>query len=173
MSGGAPEWVSYAALGLSALAVLVSIVAARIAYLSYRASGPRLRLEAVYKERDPSARRVVIALTVTNEGRGDVSIQGFHITPYGERRPVVDVTDLEGPDLPARVASNSRLTWYANVLPAVREYDAALRSGELKPHSSWPSQFYFTVSAGNGKHAHDRAHQFDARRLIADAFPEG
>lgn len=171
MSGGAPEWISYAALGTSALAVLVSVAAARIAFLSYRASGPRLRLKAVYKEKDPAARRIVMALVVTNEGRGEVSVQGFHITPYGERRPAVDVTDVEGPELPARLAGNSRATWYANVLPAAREYDAALRSGELKPHSSWPSHFYFTVSAGNGKHAHDKAHQFDAGRLIADAFP--
>jgi hypothetical protein len=171
MSGEAPGWISYAALGISALAVLVSSVAARIAYLGYRASGPRLRLEAVYKERNPSERRVVIALTVTNEGRGDVSIQGFHLTPYGGRRPVVDVTDLEGPELPKRLASNSRSTWCTNIVPAAREYDAALRSGKLKPISTWPSQFYFTVSAGNGKHAHDKAHQFDARQPIADAFP--
>jgi hypothetical protein len=171
MSGGAPGWVSFAALGISALAVLVSIVAVGIAYLSYRASGPRLRLEAVYEKSDPSARRIVMALTVTNEGRGDVSIESFHITPYGERRPVVAVRDLEGPELPARVSSNSRVTWHANVLRAAREYDAALRSGKLKPRSSWPSQFYFTVYAGNGKYAHDRRHQYDTGRLIADAFP--
>jgi hypothetical protein len=175
MTSGAPAWVSYAALGVSATAVLLSGVAARIAYLSYRASGPRLRLEAVYEEKDPSKRRIVMALTVINQGRGDVDIQGFHMTPYGgellARGTGVDVTNLEGPDLPARLAGNSRITWYANVLPAAREYDAALRSGKLKPYSSWPSQFYFTVYAGSGKRAHDKSNQFDARQLIADAFP--
>ncbi|MGC5017158.1 hypothetical protein [Micromonospora sp. DT47] len=145
MSGGAPEWVAYAALGTSALAVLVATVAARVA--------------------------VVMAFTVTNEGRGEVSIQGFRITPYGHRRPVLDVTEVEGHTLPARLASSSRTTWHANVLPVAREYEQALRSGRIKPYSSWPSQFYFTVSAGNGTQAHDRAHQFDARRIIADAFP--
>jgi hypothetical protein len=171
MSGGVPGWVAYAALGTSAFAVLVSTVAARVAYMSYRASGPRLRLEATHKETDASARRVVIDFTVTNLGRGDVSIEGFKITPYGHRRPVLDVTDVEGPSIPARLAGSSSTTWHANVLPVARLYDAALRSGKIKPRSSWPSQFYFTVSAGNGTHAHDRTHQFDARQLIADAFP--
>ncbi|MFG1954323.1 hypothetical protein [Micromonospora sp. NPDC048830] len=125
----------------------------------------------VHEKTDPSARRVVMAFTVTNEGRGDVSIQGFRITPYGHRRPVLDVTEVEGPTLPARLEGSSRATWHANVLPVAREYDQALRSGKIKPYSSWPSQFYFTLSAGNGTNAHDRAHQFDARRIIADAFP--
>jgi hypothetical protein len=171
MSGSAPGWVAYAALGISSLAVLVSGVAARIAYLSYRASGPRLRLEAVQTATDPAARRVTMSFTVTNQGRGEVTVQGFKITPYGERRPVLDVTDIEGPSLPARLAGSSSATWHANVLPVAREYDAALRAGKIRPHSSWPSLFYFTVSAGNGTRARDRTHQFDAGRIIADAFP--
>jgi hypothetical protein len=171
MSGSTPGWVAYVALGISSLAVLLSGVAARIAYLSYRASGPRLRLEAVHKETDPSARRVVTAFTVTNEGRGEVSVEGFKITPYGHRRPVLDVTDVERPALPARVVGSSSTTWHANVLPVAREYDAALISRRIRPFSSWPSHFYFTVCAGNGTLAHDRAHQFDARQLIANAVP--
>jgi hypothetical protein len=62
MSGGAPGWVAYAAVGTSALAVTVSSVAARVAYLSYRASGPRLRLDVAHKETDRSAQRVIMAL---------------------------------------------------------------------------------------------------------------
>lgn len=172
MSGSAPGWLAYAALGTSVLALLVSGVAARIAYLSYRASGPRLRLAVVHEKTDPAARRVVMTFTVTNEGRGDVSIQGFKIVPYGNRRPVLDVTDLEnGPSLPARLPSSSSMTWHANVLPVARQYDAALRAGKIRPWSSWPSQFYFSVYAGNGAHTRDRVHQFDARQLIASAFP--
>src|SRR5262245_19054039 len=171
MSQGPPGWVAYAALGASGLAVLVSSVAARIAYLSYRASGPRLRLKAEYKETDAAARRVVVAFTVTNLGRGEVSVQGFKITPYGHRRPVLDVTEVDGPALPLRLAGSSIATWQANVLPVAREYDKALRDGKIKPFSSWPSHFYFTVSAGNGTYTRDRANQFDARTIIAGAFP--
>ena len=171
MSEGAPGWVAYAALGTSALAVLVSSVAARVAYLSYRASGPRLRLEVTRNDVDPSARRVVMSFTVTNLGRGEVSVQRFRLTPYGHRRPVLDVTDVEGATLPHRLAGSSSETWRANVLPVAREYDEALRSGKIKPYSTWPSHFYFTVVAGNGAQAHDRARQFDARGLIAEAFP--
>ena len=172
MPGTAPGWVAYAALIVSVLAVLVSGVAARIAYLSYRASGPRLRLAVVHNETDSAVRRVVMTFTVTNEGRGDVSIQGFKIVPYGNRRPVLHVADVEsGPSLPARLPASSSMDWQVNVLPVAREYDAALRAGKIKPFSSWPSQFYFAVSAGTGKHVRDRARPFDAKQIIAEAFP--
>lgn len=171
MSNVAP-WVAYAGLAASGVALLVSAAAVRIAYLSYRASGPRIHLTVAHKETKAAARRVVVAFTVTNRGRGDVSIQGFKITPYGERRPVLDVTDIEdGVPLPARLEASSSMTWDANVLPVAREYDAALRTGKIRPNSSWPSMFYFTVSAGNGLLTRDRKHMFDARQIISDAFP--
>ena len=165
MTGGAPAWVSYAALGISGIAVLVS-------FLSYRASGPRVRLKAHYELKDPANRRAVVAFTVVNEGRGDDSIVGFHIIPYGHiRKAVVEVENVEGPPLPHRLASNSQETWHANVLPAAREYDAGLRDKSIKPWSSWPSHIYFNVKRGNGRYVRDKSARFDARQLIADTYP--
>ncbi len=53
----------------------------------------------------------------------------------------------------------------------MRRYDAGLRDKTFKPYSSWPSQIFFTVMVGSGKYAHAKSMQFDARTLIADAFP--
>lgn len=134
--------MSYAALGVAGFAVLVAAVAARISWLSYRASGPRIVLEVEKKSVDPG--RIVMALTVINQGRGEVSIDGFHVTPYGGERPkarrleIEEIEEIEGEPLPYRLAGNSRLTWFANVLPVARRYDAGLRDGSIKPYSSWP-----------------------------------
>jgi hypothetical protein len=166
--------VSYAALGVAGFAVLVAAVAARISWLSYRASGPRIVLEVEKKSVDPG--RIVMAFTVINQGRGEVSIDGFHITPYGGGRPKarrLEIEQIEGDPLPYRLAGNSRLTWFANVLPVARRYDAGLRDGSIKPYSSWPERFYFSVKMGNGKYVHAKASQYGARSLIAEAYPEG
>ncbi len=112
-----------------------------------------------------------MGFTVVNEGRGDVSIVGFHVTPYGERKPVVLIENIEGDPLPHRIAGNSQHSWSANVLPAMRRYDAGLRDRSIHPHSSWPSQLFFTVMVGSGKYIHAKSTQFDALTLIADAFP--
>jgi hypothetical protein len=167
----APEWVSYAALGVAGFAALTPLASARISYLSYRANGPRVRLQVDYRSKDAAAGRVVIGLTVVNEGRGDVSIVGFYVTSYGSSKPVLTIEQLEGKPLPHRVAGNSQETWLANVLPVMRQYDAGLRDRSIKPWSSWPSQIYFSVKTGNGKYVHAKSAGFDSRALIADAFP--
>ena len=117
MTGAAPAWVSYAALGISAIAAIVS-------FLGYRASGPRIHLKVQYVGQDAATRRVVATFTVVNKGRGDTSIVGFHVTPYGERNPVVEVENdkVDGPTLPHRMEGNSQETWSANILPAARWY---------------------------------------------------
>jgi hypothetical protein len=159
----ASSWVSYAALGMSGLSLVVS-------GLTYRAGGPRLRLEAtLFKGIDspfPGGRPV--ELSVTNAGRAAVTVEGFHLTPYGERKPAVKVNDVVGAALPFRLEAHASERWLVDVLPAAREYHALLRSGHLKPNSSWPSQFYFTMKAGNGKTARNR-HTMDARGVLADS----
>lgn len=173
MSGSAPGWVTYAALITSVLAVVVSAIAARIAFLSYRASGPQLHFDVQYKETDAANRRVVMEFTITNKGRGEAGIQGFAMVPYGGSKPVVDVLDIEsGPALPARLAGNASETWQVNVLSAAREYDAGLKSGKINPFSSWPSRFRFAAAAGNGNLVQSRRREYDTGAIIADAFPE-
>jgi hypothetical protein len=171
VAGTAPEWVSYAALGVAGFAALIALSSARISYLSYRASGPRVRLQVDYRSRDAASARVVMGFTIVNEGRGDISIVGFYVTPYGSSKPVLPIEEIEGEPLPHRLAGNSQETWSANVLPAMRRYDAGLRDRSIRPWSSWPSQIYFSVKTGSGKYVHAKSAGFDSRALIADAFP--
>jgi len=170
MDGAAPGWVSYAALGVAGFAALIALASARISYLNYRSSGPRLRLQVEYMSKDPAFSRVMMGFTVVNEGRGDVSVVSFHVTPYGSSKPVLVIDNVEGDPLPHRVSGNSQESWLANVLPAMRRYDAGLRDKSIKPWSSWPSQIYFSVMVGSGKYIHEKGAQFDSRTLIADAF---
>ncbi len=166
--------MSYAALGIAGFAGLVAAVTARISWLSYRASGPRLALSVAKKS--VSRGRVVFALTVINQGRGEVSIDGFLITPYGGARPKarrLEIEQIEGEPLPYRLAGHSRQTWFANVLPVAQRYDAGLRDGSIRPYSSWPELFYFSVKMGNGKYVHAKWSRYGARSLIAEAYSEG
>lgn len=155
----APAWVSYAALALSSLSLV-------LAGLTYRAGGPRLRLRAEANAAEGAA----FKLTVVNAGRAAVTVEGFHVTPYGERKPAAAVGEVAGPSLPHRLEAHASESWHVDALPAAREYDAMVRSGRLRPHSSWPSRFRFTVAAGNGKSAHD-PQTYDSLRLIADSRP--
>jgi hypothetical protein len=161
--------VSYAALGVAGVAAFASAGSARIAWLSYRASGPRVTLEV--EKRSVESNRVMVALTVVNRGRGEVSIDRFLITPYGgERRRArrMQIEQIEGESLPYRLAGGSRVTWFANVLPIARRYEAGLRDGSIRPYSSWPELFYFTVQLGDGKYAPAKGSNFGARNLIAE-----
>ncbi len=162
----APAWVSYVALLLSAASLLV-------AGLSYRAGGPRLRLESVRLRAaaSPFPDGAPIRLTVINEGRAAVSVQSFLVTPYGDRSPAGTVDECEGPELPYRLEAHETQTWCVNALPAAHAYDAQRRSGRLKPNSTWPSVFRFSVAAGDGKTAHSRT-TFDSLRIIADSRPQ-
>lgn len=165
--------MSYAALAVAGGAALTAAVSARIAWLNYRASGPQIALAVKKQSVDPG--RVVVALTVENRGRGDVSIDHFLITPYGgERRKArrLQIKEIEGEPLPHRLVGNSHATWFANVLPVARRYEAGLRDGSIQPYSSWPEMFYFTVKLGSGKYAHAKGSQYGARRLIAEAYAE-
>jgi hypothetical protein len=173
MSSGAPAWVSYGALGVAAFAAVVALVSARISYLAYKAAGPRIRLRVEPGTNEPASGRVMIKFTVENRGRGDVSIVSFQVTPYGERKPVLEIEQIEGAfTLPHRLPGNSQETWFGNVLEVMRRYDAGLRDRSIKPYSSWPSQVYFSVKLGSGKYAHAKREQFDSRALIAGAFPD-
>lgn len=102
-----------------------------------------------------------------------ISIVGSAVTPYGSSKPVLPIEQVEGEPLPHRVAGNSQETWLANVLPAMRRYDAGLRDRWIKPWSSWPSNIYFSVRTGNGKYVHAKGACFDSRALVVDAFPVG
>jgi hypothetical protein len=161
---GAPAWVSYAALALSAGALVVSV-------LAYRAGAPRLSLRAAKGPQDefgdPIPWAAPYELTVVNAGRAAVSIEGFWVTPYGERKPLVQIHDVAGPPLPYRLEAHSTASWLVDALPPARAYDAAIKSGRLRPNSSWPSRFRFTVAAGNGKHTSTGA-TVDSLRLLAD-----
>lgn len=111
----APAWVTYAALLLSALSLLVSA-------MTYRAGGPRLRLETAQLPRGdsrfPSGSGV--RLTVINAGRTAVTVQNFAVTPYGERKPAIPVKNVHGPALPHRLEPHASDTWEADALPAAR-----------------------------------------------------
>lgn len=161
----APEWVTYAALALSAGALVVSV-------LAYRAGGPRLRLLAkpvpAGAPDNPFHGGATFRLTVVNAGRAAITVEGFHVTPYGNLKPVAAVAGVVGPSLPYRLEAHASESWVADALPAAREYDGLIRSGDLKPYSSWPSQFRFSVAAGNGRRAKTRQ-TFDSLRLIADS----
>lgn len=161
----APGWLTYAALVLSSASLVVSV-------LAYCAGGPRLSLRARRLAADaagnPFPEGAAVRLTVVNAGRAAVTVEGFHVTPYGNRKPVVEIRDVDGPVLPFRLEAHASESWCVDALPAAREYDALVRSGRLTPNSSWPSQFNFTVAAGNGKTARDRSN-VDSLRIIADA----
>lgn len=163
----APAWVSYAALALAAGSLIV-------ATLAFRAGGPRLSL-LVRRVRSgnpqsPFPGGSAFELTVVNAGRAAVSVQGFHLTPYGGRKVAVAISEVDGPTLPHRLEPHATESWYVDALPAAREYDALIRSGRLKPYSSWPSRALFTVAAGNGKYVRNRD-TYDTLRMIADANP--
>jgi hypothetical protein len=159
-------WVSFAALALSAASLAVSA-------LAFRAGGPRLRLQVaqlpINAANNPFRRGAGVRLTVVNSGRAAVSVERFHITPYGNREPVLTVRDVNGPLLPFRLEAHASEIWYVDALPVARDYDEKIRGG-LRPNSSWPSQFRFTVAAGNGKRASTRT-TLDALRIIADSDP--
>lgn len=162
----APTWVPYAALGMSGASLV-------LAGLAFRAGGPRLRLKAAPVASDaagnPFPNGSAALLTVVNAGRAAVTVQSFWVTPYGERKPVLVVADVSGEPLPFRLEAHAAQSWYVDALPAARAYDAKLAGG-LRPNSSWPSKFRFSLAAGNGKHTHQGG-TFDALRIIADARP--
>lgn len=164
----APTWVPYVALVLSALSLVVS-------GLSYRAGGPRLSLQFERvpegSANDPFPGGAAMRLTVVNAGRAAVTVQSFKVTPYGNRKAALTVRDVKGPTLPHRLEAHASETWYVDALPAARDYDAKIHSGSLRPYSSWPSLFRFTVAAGDGKSAHTKQ-TLDSLRLIADAQPK-
>lgn len=164
---GAPAWVSYAALAVSAISLVVS-------GLTYRAGGPRLRLQAVSLAKgaanSPFPKGAAVTLTVINAGRAAVTVQGFHVAPYGVRESVP--VDVLGPKLPHRLEAHASETWHLDALPVARQYNALIRSGRLRPQAMVSdSQFQFGVAAGNGKTTRDK-HVYDALRLIADSHAE-
>lgn len=142
----APSWVSYAALGLSGLSLVVSGLTGRAGWPTSAPGG-----DIVQRDRESVSGGRPVELTVTNAVRAAVTVEGFHLTPYGERQPSVKVSDVLGAALPFRLEAHASERWLVDALPAAREYHALLRSGHLKPTGSWPSQFYFSMKAGNGK----------------------
>lgn len=161
----ASAWVPYVALATSAVSLGVSV-------LSYRAGGPRLSLEVDFPPRgpgsDPFPGGSTMRLTVVNAGRAAVTVQSFKVTPYGERLPVVTVDNVSGPSLPHRLEAHAMEVWDVDALPAARAYYGKVRSGAVRPNSSWPTKFRFTVTAGNGKRAHSKVY-FDAMQVIAES----
>lgn len=110
-----------------------------------------------------------VRLMVANSGRAAVNVEGFHVTPYGNRKPVLAVGNVNGPALPFRLDAHASQAWYVDALPVACGYDEKIRGG-LRPNSSWPSRFRFTVTAGNGARASSQT-TLDALRVIADSMP--
>jgi hypothetical protein len=158
----APGWVSFAALALSAGSLA-------LAGLSYRAGGPRLRLQTQRLADDPGghpfAGGIPVRLTVVNSGRAAVTVQGFHLTYTAIRKPIVAVEDVSGPALPFRLEAHASETWVVDALPAAREFDR--QSGRDDPITG-PAQFRFLAVAGNGRTVPGNG-WFTAVRLIAEA----
>ncbi len=160
---GAPAWVSYAALLLSAGSLLV-------AALAYRAGGPRLRLRSYRipadSEANPFPSGAPVELTVVNSGRAAVTIEGFHVTRPEGRRPLAPVRDADGPDLPHRLDAHSSATWIVDALPAARAVEQ--KSGGEDDMLVGPAQFRFVARAGNGQEARE-SYSYTAVRFIAEA----
>lgn len=172
MTGTAPAWVSYAGLGVAIFAALVALTSAGIAFASYRAAGPRTRLEIAYRLKDRANPRALVDFTFVNRGRADISVVGFYISQYGSRKPLLEIAadDVTGPDRPHRVSSSAQETWSVNVLPIAKRYSAALADKSVKVKSSWPAMFYFGVKCGNGKYVRAKWNRFDAHQMIADLY---
>jgi hypothetical protein len=83
MTGAAPAWVSYLALAISGFALLVS-------YLSYRASGPRIRLKVQYELKDPVNQRAVMAFTVVNKSLAQLTVRQPTATTLSAARDLVE-----------------------------------------------------------------------------------
>lgn len=121
-------------------------------------------------ERDPSNGRVLIQLRVVNQGRGEIDVAGFFVTPYRSSKPVLEILEImKGRSLPYRVAGGSEESWTVDVVQTAKKYDAGLRDKTIKPWSSRPEQMYFSVKGG-GKFVHAKSQRYDARKLIADAL---
>jgi len=168
VSIGAPTWVSYGALIISIVAVLVAFASMWISYLNFKSSGPRLRLELSRVMTQTADPEYLLRFTVVNHGRSEVEIEGFHVIPYGERKSFVEIKSVVGTQLPHRLDGNLREEWYVDALEPARRYCAGLDSREFKPHSSWPTYIRFGAKLASGKMI--RSHfRFDARKIIADA----
>jgi hypothetical protein len=167
-STGAPSWVSYGGLTIASLALLTALGALRISYLAYRAGGARGAAQITGPMRINPGKYAKVTMTVINRGRGETSIVGFHLVPYGERKPVVPLTAIEGPELPSRLSGSSQETFVIDVLPAFREYSKKLRSGALKPKSSWPDAVYLCAEMGDGRVVRS-ATQYGVNQILAQA----
>lgn len=162
---GAPAWVSYGALALSAGSLAVST-------LAYRAGGPRLALrvdELRRGEDDPFPKGAARRLTVVNAGRAAVTLQGFQIVLTASSKLKVRLEHVSGPTLPLRLEAHASETWIVDALPAARRLDDALTAaGASLPFGGEPYTAHFALTAGNGKEIFSR-YAFDVLRLIADA----
>jgi len=165
---GAPTWVSYVALCVSIIAALVAFGSMWISYLNYKSSGPRLRLELSRIISNHTNPQYLLQLSVVNHGRGEVEIEGFHVIPYGERKSFVEISSVAGNQLPFRLSGNLREEWIVDALGPAQRYCAGIDSNEFKPHSSWPTHIRFGAKLASGRMLRSH-HQFDARKIIADA----
>lgn len=165
---GAPTWVSYVALCISILALLVAFGSMWILYLNYRSSGPRLRLEISHIPRAGTDPAYPLQFSVVNHGKGDVEIEGFNVVPYGERKSFLEISFATGNPLPFRLSGNQREVWTVDVLESARRYCDGVDKREFRPNSSWPTLIRFGAKLANGKMLRARP-QFDARKIISDA----
>ncbi len=162
-----PTWVPYAALGVSLAAVLVSLAALRLAYMSHRSAGPVIRLqwEVAIREHGPKP-RMLMRLSVANTGRGPVSITGFGFVSEAKKdgAPVAfENRDLNGPDLPFRLEGNSDAEWMWNSIPAFTSFQVA----QARSHYRQVSPF---VRLGNGNVVYSRGTMHPAA-LLGSMFP--
>ncbi len=160
----APAWVSYAALLLSTGSVIV-------AGLSFRAGGPRLRIQSQRLRREapdnPFPNGAPVRLTVVNSGRAAITVEGFHVTYPSGREPLARVKSAEGAPLPHRLDAHASESWVVDALPLARAVDSKTK-GRDDPLIG-PVQFRFVATAGNGKAAREKHLSYPAVRFIADA----
>lgn len=157
----APGWVSYVALVLSAASL-------GVAFLAYRAGGPRLTLRSRQlrpsEAGNPFPDGTAFALTVVNAGRAAVTVEGLHVMPFGSRKHLLTIDGVDGPQIPFRLEAHASETWTVDALPAARRLDVPASRDSLVPGVD----FQFCATAGDGKVARDhRSHR--NLRVIADA----
>jgi hypothetical protein len=187
------DWVSYAALGVSGLAVAFSgatFATARSSLKTARAAhgtaqralevgGHNVVLEAeVFSHGDG----LVCDFTATNKARGAVDIVRLACVFHDHEPGGIPVNFLRpprwGPELPARLEGASQAVWSGDLIAAFA--DAQRFQVDGRPYLNGP--FYFAVKLGDGSYVVDQRerqyidrllYDFDITRTLGPQHPPG
>lgn len=172
----APEWVSYAALGVSAGSLLIAgggfatgrsaLKASRrsasaserssaTAQQALQLSGHAVRLLAiVLYDKATRAPMPEVAIAVVNSGRGEVDLDAFYLNYLGtETRSVYhfdDELELKDASLPVRLPGGATRSFHLSIAGALGTVGYYKQRGEPAPTS-----FILGARLGNGEHVEE------------------